>query len=93
MLSAANRQVLKETCRLVLLTATPKAIVERIGHLGDRPLLGGKPTTATTAKLLEEREPIYRAAADVAVATEGLTPQEVSAAIIAELNSSSENRS
>lgn len=92
-LSAANRQVLKETCRLVLLTATPKAIVERIGHLGDRPLLGGKPTTATTAKLLEEREPIYRAAADVAVATEGLTPQEVSAAIIAELNSSSENRS
>lgn len=90
-LSPANREILKARSKVVLLTAPPETIVERIGHLGDRPLLGGNPNVEAVAELMAQREPAYRAAADFVVAVDKLTPEEVSQAIIARLLGGGEN--
>lgn len=87
-----NRRVLKATSRLVLLTAPVDVIVSRIGHAGGRPLLDGQPTKEAAARLLAEREPIYRSAADFIVDVASLTPQEVSEAIVAALLEGEKNQ-
>ncbi|MGI6150016.1 MAG: 3-dehydroquinate synthase, partial [Limnochordia bacterium] len=71
-LEPANLAALKATSKLVLLTAPLDTIVERIGHMGDRPLLGSDPYAAA-AQLMAQRAPLYQRAADLTVATEHRT--------------------
>ena len=77
-----NRQALKRSSRLVLLTASPLTILERVKHQAHRPLLGGKPTIEAIASLLAQREQLYNEAADVRVSTDGLSPAEVSEEVV-----------
>ncbi|MDI6790162.1 MAG: shikimate kinase, partial [Thermodesulfobacteriota bacterium] len=53
-----------------------------------RPSLTGETVTAEIRAVLEEREPIYRKAADYVINTEGRTVDD----IVAEVTSSIENR-
>ncbi|MDO8462006.1 MAG: shikimate kinase [Deltaproteobacteria bacterium] len=54
-----NRRLMKRESVVVLLTAEPEVILERIGHLKGRPLLEGENKLATIQKLLAEREAFY----------------------------------
>ena len=77
-LTTINTNRLRETSRIVLLTAAQRVIVERTRRDGaTRPLLAGPDPTAAIARLLEERRPLYRRAADVSVSTTRRTPEEV----------------
>lgn len=68
---------------MVWLTADVETILERIGEDSGRPLLvGGRTWREDIALTLEERKPLYGAAADFTMATAGRTAEEVVAGII-----------
>lgn len=81
-LDAANRRTIQAAGPVVWLTARPETIADRLGPaaVASRPLLQGGDVSGTIARLLAEREPVYRTA-DHAVATDGLSPEAVAAAI------------
>lgn len=66
-----NVDEMKKAGVIVLLTALPETILERVREDENRPLLRGNKNVAFIEKMLEERGPKYRAAADVVVATDG----------------------
>ncbi|MBB2939151.1 shikimate kinase [Amycolatopsis bartoniae] len=59
--------------------------VQRVGLSTARPLLAGVNPRATYRNLLEARLPVYRSVATIEVATDDRTPEEIVAAIAAEL--------
>ncbi len=78
-----NVDSLKKHSRIVLLTASPQTILDRIGDSDDRPKLRGKKNVKAIAEMMAERELYYRDAADVVVDTDGKTVLEVCEEIIA----------
>ena len=64
-----NVAEMKKNGRVVLLTAKPETIYERIRNSHDRPLLENNKNISFISKLLEERKAKYEAAADVAETT------------------------
>ncbi len=66
-----NVAEMKKAGVIVLLTALPETILERVKDDENRPLLRGNKNVAFIEKMLEDRGPKYRAAADVVVATDG----------------------
>lgn len=65
-----NVAEMKKAGVIVLLTALPETILERVKDDENRPLLRGNKNVAFIEKMLEDRGPKYRAAADVVVATD-----------------------
>jgi len=85
-LRSENVAVLRATGWLVWLTASPAAIAERIRDDRSRPsLTGTKSFLDEIEEVLAERMPLYRAAADVTVDTEGLTLDAVAELVLARL--------
>lgn len=82
LLDPDNRRIVQATGPVLCLTARPETIVNRLGPeaLAARPLLAGPDPAATIARMLSEREPVYRAA-DGCVATDQLEPAAVAAAL------------
>jgi shikimate kinase len=78
-----NVDSLKKHSRIVLLTASPQTILDRIGDSDDRPKLRGKKNVKAIAEMMAEREQYYRDAADVVVDTDRKTVLEVCEEIIA----------
>ena len=77
-LRSRNVEALKKSGRLYWLTAEVETISRRIGGDTQRPsLTGTRSFVDEISQVLEERLPKYRAAADVTIATEGLTPAQV----------------
>ena len=70
---------------VVFLTATPQTIYERVKNSTDRPLLNGHMNVAYISELMEVRRPKYEAAADILVATDGKTKEEIAEEIIGRL--------
>jgi shikimate kinase len=70
--------------RVVFLDVHIADAARRIGFNRERPLLLGNPRAQWT-KLMEFRRPIYERVATVRVPTDGLTPAEVTDAVLAEL--------
>jgi shikimate kinase len=63
-LNPENVANLRATGFVVLLTATPDALLQRVGHRRNRPLLASAPDPrARIVELLSAREPLYRQAA------------------------------
>jgi shikimate kinase len=88
-LSATNRQRLKDAGRVVWLGADPLTIRRRLE--ADRTTAERRPALtvgglAEIKELLRAREPLYRAVADLTVDTSGRTPEEVAADIHKSLN-------
>jgi shikimate kinase len=69
---------------VVYLSAELADAIHRVGLGRSRPLLRGNPR-ATLRHLLEQRKPLYVEVATIIVATDGRTPDEVAAEVLAAL--------
>lgn len=77
-----NVRLMKESGRIVLLTATPQTIFERVKGGTDRPLLQNRMSPEKIGELMDERRPYYEAASDLVVSTDQKTIEEVAEEII-----------
>ena len=76
---------MKKNGRVVLLTASPETILERVKDCDDRPLLNGAKNVEHITKLMEARRPKYEAAADIIIATDGKSASEICREIVGKL--------
>lgn len=67
---------------IVLLTARPEVILDRVKDSDERPLLQNRKSVEGISELMEQRRPKYEAAADVTVDTSDLTIEEVCQAVM-----------
>ena len=81
-----NVAAMRRCGTVVLLTARPEVILERVKDSDERPLLQGKKNVADIAALMAQRRSAYEAAADVTVDTSGLTIEEVCRAVLRQVN-------
>ena len=72
-----NVDLMKSCGTIVLLTATPETIFERVRHSTDRPLLNGNMNVEYIGELIGKRRPKYEAAADAVVSTDGKSAEEI----------------
>lgn len=77
-----NVKKLRAIGNIVLLTATPETIYERVKDSTDRPLLNGNMNVPYIRQLMEKRRPFYEKAATIRVATDGKTATEIAEEII-----------
>ena len=77
-----NAAIMKAAGTVVWLTAEPETILERVKNDDSRPLLRGNKNTAFIGDLLEKRRPKYAAAADIAVATDHRSVDDICDEII-----------
>lgn len=66
-----NAALMKKHGCIVLLTATPETIYERVKHSNNRPILNGNMSVEYIRELMEKRRARYESVADVKVATDG----------------------
>ena len=66
-----NSQYMKKSGKVVFLTAKPETIFERVRYSKDRPILNGNMNVEFIADLMAKRLPLYEAAADVVIQTDG----------------------
>ena len=85
-----NIKEMKKNGRVVLLTAKPETILERVKDDHNRPLLEGKKNVEYIAELMEKRREKYQAAADLIVETDGRTAEEICGEIIRKLQGNKE---
>ncbi len=83
-LQKTNRDKLAEAGIVVLLTASPRAILRRIGKGKERPLLKGPNPGKRIDELLKERETIY-CSYDLKIDTTGKSVKQVSREIFSRL--------
>jgi shikimate kinase len=81
-----NAAIMKAAGTVVWLTAAPETILERVKYDDSRPLLRGNKNTKFIGDLLEKRRPKYEAAADVTVATDGRSVDDICDEIIRKLS-------
>jgi shikimate kinase len=76
-----TRELLKHSCFVVWLTASPDAIAKRMSAdpetLARRPSLTGQGVIEEVSAVLAAREPFYREVAQLVVHTDGRTPDEI----------------
>ena len=80
-----NVREIKTNGRVVLLTASPETILERVKDSDERPLLRGRKNTEYISELMEIRRPKYRAAADIIVDTDHKNVEEIAEEIVGKL--------
>lgn len=73
----ANIDEMKKSGRCILLTASVETIASRISGDANRPSLTGKGSVEEIRQVLSERDPLYKAAADIVIATDGRTPESI----------------
>jgi len=85
-LNKINVDRLRESARIVYLTASPRVILKRVSsEEGQRPLLGIDNPTLTIRELLKFRKPFYERAADIKIDTSKLDINTVAEQIIGKL--------
>ena len=72
-----NVKEMKKNGCVVLLTAAPETILERVKDSHDRPLLEGNKTVSYISELMEKRREKYEAAADLIIETDEKSTQEI----------------
>lgn len=80
-----NVALMKSCGKIVLLTATPEAIFDRVKDSIDRPVLNGNMNVEYIAELMEKRRPKYEAAADLVISTDMKNVREICEEILQEL--------
>ena len=83
---------MKKNGRVVLLTAKPETILERVKDNHDRPLLENNKNVSFIADLLEKRRAKYEAAADIVVETDGKSELEICEELIHRLREAEVNK-
>ena len=87
-----NVAEMKKNGRVVLLTAKPETILERVKDNHDRPLLENNKNVSFIADLLEKRRAKYEAAADIVVETDGKSELEICEEMIHRLREAESNK-
>ena len=77
-----NVRMMREKGTVIWLTATPETILEHLAGDDSRPLLRGRKTPEGIAEFMEERRPLYEKAADIQLAVDGMSPEQVVEAIV-----------
>ena len=72
-----NVEEMKKEGTIVLLTATPQTVYERVKGCHNRPLLEKNMNPEYIAQLMEARRPRYEAAADIIVKTDNRTARGI----------------
>ena len=72
-----NVREMRKSGRIVLLTAKPETILERVKNNHDRPLLENNKNVAYIKELLEQRREKYEAAADLIIETDEKTADQI----------------
>ncbi len=80
-----NRNMMKEAGVIILLTAKPETILERVKDSTNRPILNGNMNVEYIAGLMEKRRACYEDAADFIVATDGKGCEEICEEILAKI--------
>ncbi len=80
-----NADHMKANGRVVLLTAQPATILERVKDSDERPLLNNNMNVDFISSLLDKRREKYRAVADIIVETDGKSIDQICDEIIAGL--------
>ena len=81
----------KKNGRVVLLTASPETIYERVKDSDDRPVLKGRKNVDGIAELMEQRREKYEAAADIVVQTDHKTVLQVCEELVRRLSEMEED--
>ena len=68
---------MKKNGRVVLLTAKPETILDRVKDSHDRPLIENNKTVPFIADLMSKRREKYEAAADIIIETDGKIELEI----------------
>lgn len=76
---------MKKNGRVVLLTAKPETILNRVKDNHDRPLLEGNKTVPFIADLMEKRREKYQAAADIVIETDDKSELEICEELVKKL--------
>lgn len=87
-----NVAEMKKNGRVVLLTAKPETILERVRDNHDRPLLENNKNVSFIADLLEKRREKYEAAADIVIQTDGKSELEICEELIHRLRETDANK-
>lgn len=77
-----NIELMKKMGRVVLLTATPKTIYERVKHSTNRPILNKNMNEEYITNLIEKRKNQYLKAADIIINTDSRSINEICEDII-----------
>lgn len=77
-----NVKKLHALADVVLLTATPETIYDRVKDSRNRPLLNGNMNVPYIRELMEKRRPFYETAANVVVSTDGKSVSEIAKEIL-----------
>jgi shikimate kinase len=72
-----NADHMKKNGRVVLLTAKPETILERVKDSDERPILNNHMNVDYIAELMEKRRARYLAVADVIVETDGKSAGQI----------------
>lgn len=80
-----NVAEMKKNGRVVLLTASPQTVYERVKDSGERPLLSGNKSVEYIAGLMEKRREKYEAAADIVIQTDGKTVLQICEELVTKL--------
>ncbi len=72
-----NVAEMKKNGKVVLLTASPETVYERVKDDGGRPLLEGRKDVKGISELMEQRSAKYEAAADIVINTDNKTARQV----------------
>ena len=80
-----NVREMKKNGYVVLLTANPQTIYERVKENDDRPLLKGRKNVEYIAQLMETRREKYEAAADLVLPTDGKKVPQICEELIIKL--------
>lgn len=68
-----NRKLLQELGTVIYLMASKETIVKRVEGSDNRPLLKGENLMEKVGRMLSERDPLYRQAAEFLIETDGKT--------------------
>ena len=80
-----NVAEMKKSGRVVLLTASPKTVYERVKDSEDRPILQGNNNVEYIAELMEKRREKYEAAADIVIQTDNKAVLQICEELISKL--------
>ena len=87
-----NVAEMKKNGRVVLLTAKPETILERVKDNHDRPLLENNKNVDFIGDLMEKRRVKYEAAADIVIETDGKSELEICEEMIHRLRETDKNK-
>ena len=90
-LRECNVVEMKKNGRVVLLTASPETIFDRVKDSHDRPVIENNKNVPFIADLMEKRRVKYEAAADIVINTDGKSLIEVCEELVQKLLAMDEN--